>query len=174
MSIHADPPHLAPAAASPSPEPVPGSSSPWGRVQHVERLRPGVVFVSTPSHGGLWLSEDAQPLMPDQLRPRHGRAWWEEDVEIQAPLLVLGLDDAENDRDRAIAILAAFQPDWLDALAAALRIPNAAQVRRIRELHGDDGPPDLDVWRSARADGAVEGRVGGVRWTISAAGEAIG
>ena len=153
-----------------------GHASPWGTIQHVEPLADGVVFVSTASHGGAWLSPAAQARMPATIVPMHGRRWYEEDCEICAVLLVFG--PAEKfDRTAAILSLAQYTPDWLDAIAPLAACVNAAQVRRIRDLHDSyarDAKPDFGAWRRGSVNGAVEGWVGGVWFTISAAGEAVG
>jgi hypothetical protein len=157
--------------------PRPRDPSPWGAIDGVEVLAEGVVFVSTPSHGGAWLSDDAQTRMPAAIKPMHGRRWYEEDCEIWAPLLVFRVHNDENSRSRAIETLARWQPDWLDALAAQEGLPNSAQVRRIRDLHGElngKGEPDFANWRRAARSGAIEGWIGGVWFTISQDGEAVG
>ena len=157
--------------------PRPGHASPWGAIQHVALLVDGVVFVSTASHGGAWLSPEAQARMPATIMPMHGRRWYEEDCEIWAVLLVFGVHDAENSRSRAVEALAHWKPDWLDAIAPLATCVNAAQVHRIRDLHDSyarDVKPDVGAWRRVSVNGAVEGWVGGVWFTISAAGEAVG
>jgi hypothetical protein len=156
--------------------PRPGHGSPWGTIQHIEPLADGVVFVSTASHGGAWLSEEAQARMPAAIKPMHGRRWYEEDCETCAVLLIFG-EGSGIDRNAAIASLAQYTPDWLDALAPVAGCVNAAQVRRIRDLHEShvpDAKPDFTAWKPGRTSGAIEGWVGGIWFTISAAGEAVG
>lgn len=147
----------------PAPEPRPGAWSPWGAVQHVEPLADGVVFVSTASHGGAWLREAAQARIPAAIAPMHGRTWFEEDCEIWAPLLVFGVHDAENDRGRAVAVLARWKPDWLEALAEPCGVPTAAQVATIRRLWADfriDGELDLAAFPREAGTGFVHGWIG--------------
>jgi hypothetical protein len=157
--------------------PCSGDHSPWGRIDAVEPLDEGVVFVSTPSHGGAWLSPAAQARIPASLSPMHGRTWWEEDCEIAAVVVAFDIDEG-MDRSAAIASLARWQPEWLDALAAPLGIVNSAQAARIldrhREIVGEDTMPDLADWRRGQRSGAVEGFIGGVWHTIGATGEAVG
>jgi hypothetical protein len=148
---------------APPEAPVRGAWSPWGAVDGVEVLAEGVVFVSTPSHGGAWLSTAAQTRMPGPLQPMHGRMWWEEDCEVWAPLLVFDVHDADNTRGRAIAILARWKPGWLDALAGRCGVPNAAQAARIADLwtrFGVVGAPDLAAFPREADTGMVHGWIG--------------
>jgi hypothetical protein len=142
-----------------------GSWSPWGAIDGVEGLADGVVFVSPPSHGGAWLSAAARTRIPDAIQPMHGRRWFEEDCEIWAPLIVFRVHDRDNSCSNAIGLLAHWKPDWLDALAAQESVPNARQVHRIRDLHGEivgSGTPDFENWRRGPNSGAIEGWIGGV------------
>lgn len=64
-----------------------GSPSPWGQVEHAESVIPGIVWVSTASHGGFWVAP--QPNMAllragvESLNYYHRDAgwagWYEED-----------------------------------------------------------------------------------------------
>lgn len=56
-----------------------GDSSPWGTIDHVDPVAEGIVFVSTPSHGGMKLSREMQQRMPEGARCDGG--WYEEDCE---------------------------------------------------------------------------------------------
>jgi len=66
-----------------------GSDSPWGVIQSVSRVRPGVVFVSTASHGGYALTDKAAKRVARIARdtyPSHVPAtrdwqWLEEDCD---------------------------------------------------------------------------------------------
>lgn len=156
--------------------PKPGTSSPWGLIQHVEAFAEAGVFVSTASHGGAWLCPEAQARMPAGVQPMHGRQWWEEDCEILAPVLVFGADGRLR-RSDVILELHRWYPGWLEALAPICGAPNAAQVARILDLHAQlrpDGKPDLTTWRRARQSGAVSGEIGAAFFTIAADGEAVG
>ena len=53
--------------------------SPWGVVQHVTKIAPGIRRVSTASHGGIMLSAGKNALMPDYMRNENGA--YEEDCE---------------------------------------------------------------------------------------------
>ena len=56
--------------------------TPWGPSTSIERVAPGIAFVSTASHGGFMLSPDRQAAMPASLKPFTGdRRFWEEDCD---------------------------------------------------------------------------------------------
>lgn len=63
-----------------------GGSSPWGSIQHVTTLGPGLYIVETARHGGVFMSGDRLKKVPRSLRVRSdfypGGPWFEEDCEI--------------------------------------------------------------------------------------------
>lgn len=61
-----------------------GNMTPWGMADCVRQLSPGVWSVSTPSHGGLYVSAEWLEKMPDHLRGWNWgglRHWFEEDCD---------------------------------------------------------------------------------------------
>lgn len=98
-----------------TPPPLVGGTSPWGRIEAVEVIAPGIAFVSTPSHGGYLLSRERVAAMPDVLKftPDHRAGIFEEDCS--APLVVLAFPDAgwqlgaEAHARRFVARLAAYR-----------------------------------------------------------------
>ena len=58
--------------------------SPWGKIDLATRCTKGIWFVSTPSHGGFWLSEDRQIEYG-------GGEWHEEDCEAPKVAKFFGL-----------------------------------------------------------------------------------
>ncbi|MFD6093451.1 DUF7007 domain-containing protein [Oerskovia sp. NPDC060338] len=60
-----------------------GSRSPWGEIDWVTPVAPGIIRVSTPGHGGVKLSE----LRNRQIAPalRNASGWYEEDCEAYVP-----------------------------------------------------------------------------------------
>jgi hypothetical protein len=145
------------------PPPRRGGLSPWGVVDAVTPFKDGVVFVSTPSHGGFWVPQEQQHRLPSAIAPMHGRSWFEEDCEAWVVVLAFDLEDDEAERGRAIAILAHWKPDWLDALAPACALPTAAQVAKIRDLwtrFSVPGEPDLAAFPRERDTGMVHGWIG--------------
>lgn len=58
----------------------------WGYIDHVTVLAPGIVMVSTPSHGGIWVDEEHELRIPAYLRAvarEYAPAqWYEEDCDV--------------------------------------------------------------------------------------------
>jgi len=110
-----------------------GGPSPWGAVDHVQALGPDVVAVSTPSHGGLWVSPEAMTSIPAALRATaySSGGWFEEDCDWCIPYLALGLDRFEADPALAVESLAAAR--------RTLRSCHAAFAGLLDS--GADGPP---------------------------------
>jgi hypothetical protein len=63
--------------------------SPWGAVQHGEKLVDGVFFVSTAGHGGIKLDRTPNASIPDIFRNEGG--WYEEDCDWAIPMYFLEL-----------------------------------------------------------------------------------
>jgi Domain of unknown function (DUF7007) len=63
--------------------------SPWGAVDHGERLAEGVFFVSTPRHGGFKLAAKHNVLIPAAFRREGG--WYEEDCDAAIPMFFMPL-----------------------------------------------------------------------------------
>ena len=80
--------------------------SPWGEVQHSERIADGVTFVATGSHGGLMLDADTQSRLPREVRDcfLNGHGWAEEDCETPIVLTLLGLMAEDEGRRAALYI----------------------------------------------------------------------
>ena len=75
-----------------------GGQSPWGTIDHMAKLADGVIFVFTPSHGGVWLSDDRVKEIPESIISTNFlgfRKWWEEDCDAIKVLRVLGLADVQ-------------------------------------------------------------------------------
>jgi len=92
--------------------PTVGTITPWGVADHVRAVMPGrVVFVSTASHGGVWVHPEMERLhIPADCqaiaRQYAPTGWYEEDCDCVIPLaLVPGLDA----KTRGDAILFAVQ-----------------------------------------------------------------
>jgi hypothetical protein len=62
-----------------SPAPRRNSATPWGPADDARTVAEGIVSVSTPSHGGIWVSEARQLQMPRAFRQQGN--WYEEDCE---------------------------------------------------------------------------------------------
>lgn len=71
-----------------------GNKSPWGRIQHIDQIASGVLFVSTASHGGIWLSVERRKQVPVSVKKTNFlgmTAWWEEDCDAVKVLECLGV-----------------------------------------------------------------------------------
>lgn len=157
---------------------IEGSSTPWGPAQQASVLAPGIVAVSTASHGGIWLSSERQVHIPAGIRPINGRSWYEEDCEWA--LVFVLFDDVRERADHlgsAIESLNTWNGDWLDLVAQDAGVPNCAQICKIKGLwkrFEQLGKPDLAMFhpRPGSSPGFVEGQVGPVWFGISPEGEA--
>jgi hypothetical protein len=72
-------------------EPTIGSNSPWGTVDNIERVCPGIVFVFTSSHGGVWVASRLMNLIPLKWRTTNFSPgqWFEEDCDWCIPFVYL-------------------------------------------------------------------------------------
>jgi hypothetical protein len=66
------------------------TDTPWGEVQTSEILAPGIVEVTTASHGGIWLSPERNAEVPNAVKREtfceNGLyGWYEEDCD--APMI---------------------------------------------------------------------------------------
>lgn len=65
-----------------------GKSSPWGIVQDEEVIADGIIYVSTASHGGIWVSRELLPRIQKEMRDyaaywSGSSQWFEEDCAAQ-------------------------------------------------------------------------------------------
>ena len=61
-----------------------GSTSPWGKIDQATVIAEGIVFVSTPGHGGFWVRSDLLERIPLAHRAyaqvwTGSQQWYEED-----------------------------------------------------------------------------------------------
>jgi hypothetical protein len=70
-----------------------GDSSPWGMIDSALPLGPDAISVSTPSHGGIWVSPSGMAKIPEPLRATaySGDGWFGEDCDWCIPYQALGL-----------------------------------------------------------------------------------
>jgi len=100
--------------------------TPWGSSDFVDEIRPGVLFVSTPSHGGFMVSPEGMKGFSAALRlaSKYGGrcgsyTCFEEDCEAAAVLLELLDQGFYNEKERApqrenlISNLSHFYPAYL-------------------------------------------------------------
>ena len=67
-----------------------GKRSPWGTIDHEEPICDGIVFVGTPSHGGIKLAAWRNTYVPAHLREAGG--WYEEDCAWSIPYTIFADD----------------------------------------------------------------------------------
>ena len=65
-----------------------GKSSPWGTVQDEEQIAEGIIFVSTSSHGGIWVARELLPRISKEMKDyaaywSGSSQWFEEDCAAQ-------------------------------------------------------------------------------------------
>jgi len=69
-----------------------GMSTPWGSINEYTKIAEGIISVSTPGHGGLWLSDERIAQLPESYEPFTGtKRWAEEDEDAALVLQYLGL-----------------------------------------------------------------------------------
>ena len=62
--------------------------TPWGAVQQQEKLCEGLYFLSTASHGGIWVAPELRDRVPKCNNFLKSRAFWEEDCDWAIPFVV--------------------------------------------------------------------------------------
>lgn len=87
-----------------------GKSSPWGIVQDEETIADGIVYVSTASHGGIWVSPEllgrVQEAMRDYAAYWSGSSsWFEEDCAAQCVVVSFPEHFPAEQVERARAIV---------------------------------------------------------------------
>jgi hypothetical protein len=60
-------------------------NTPWGIVEHEQKLAEGVISYMTGSHGGIWLSSERQKELGYDRNYLNSAAWWEEDEDWAVP-----------------------------------------------------------------------------------------
>ena len=115
-----------------------GDTTPWGIAQWVTKIAPGIVSVSTSSHGGIVLDQKHADLIPDDIEPFTGdKKFWEEDFDCYIPLLLFETEIeqetpvmAQFDFIRAEEIIKNEKPHWWSALVVAVINQTLADAKR--------------------------------------------
>lgn len=81
--------------------------TPWGAAQHTDEVMPGVLYVSTASHGGYHLTPELNARIPEQVRRPDG--WYEHDCDAALPAYFLPFPGA-NAAD-ALLMIGHLWPD---------------------------------------------------------------
>lgn len=107
-------------------------TSPWGTVEHAEELPGGAWFVSTASHGGIFLPPALDARMPAEARAAAQRwargavGWYEEDCCAAWPLAVFPELCTRHGLDREQAW------GWCDAVEVSTDPTMRAASRAVR------------------------------------------
>lgn len=111
--------------------PAPGGTSPWGVIDHVVAVAPGIAFVTTPSHGGYYLA-------PDRLQAVDARwgcpgPWFEEDRDWAVVAFTFPDQFTAAQPSAALAhadaILRAALPDAYEAITGRSVAPGESSAR---------------------------------------------
>jgi hypothetical protein len=86
-----------------------GSRSPWGKVNHVSEVAPGIQSCSTPGHGGFKLDRKHNEKVPAPLRQKSG--WYEEDCRYAVVLVTFPEHFSQSQVRGAHKTLKAWYPD---------------------------------------------------------------
>ncbi len=77
--------------------------TPWGNSDSEKILAPGIISVSTPSHGGIHVEKELNKMIPEYMRTNDG--WYEEDVDWSIVATVFGHAFSREQRAHAKHIL---------------------------------------------------------------------
>lgn len=109
------------------------TTSIWGEVQWSTVLAPGIVLVSTASHGGVVLDAQHVVRVPREIEPYQGfRNSWEQDSDVAVPMALFAEEiEAHTARggkagetrafsaELARDFLRDYKPEWLAAIDKA-------------------------------------------------------
>ena len=98
------------------------ASTPWGHPDIVTEIAPGIVFYSTPSHGGYWLSPARVAAMPKPLRdfqPFAGPNFYEEDADWAIVALAFPQFFPDDAIPAALQTIKHYKPELYEQVAAA-------------------------------------------------------
>lgn len=140
-------------------------NSPWGPIDYVDRVRSGVRFVHTASHGGFCVGPALNALIPLEVQKacfpgtdmggaRGG--WYEEDCDACfPPIFVPGIATDERRRQALCFALSYLSTDREPCRhkGAALETVELETLRELARFDDTAGvlPPGVDALRSALA-----------------------
>ena len=100
-------------------QPSKHGSTPWGVADHCEEVAPGILSISTPSHGGYWVDltrlSQIRATFPGLTKTFAGLPWFEEDCDWV--YVVLGCPEAFDaghveDARRQLALMRKHDAHW--------------------------------------------------------------
>ena len=110
--------------------------SPWGRVIATKPKGEGLIFVTTNSHGGLWLDRARRAQMAEAFpafKPWGGRGleWLEEDCDINVAAILWPADFSPAIVSAAVAMISEPMLGYFADVRPWLESPAGADARRI-------------------------------------------
>jgi hypothetical protein len=105
------------------------TSTPWGTADQSKKIARGIVFYSTPSHGGYHLSKTLNAQVHPALRREKG--WYEEDCEYAIVHFTFP-SFFQNPLSDAIHLLKNYWPDAYAAVTGETVKPEESSVLRER------------------------------------------
>jgi len=130
-----------------------GGPSPWGAIQWLEHMAPGIDNVSTAGHGGIKLSRERNAAMPIELRRPGG--WYEEDCEAAMPMWIyaddLGFDQERKEIVKCVVIR--WFPDEYEAFTGEIIPPGESYIKDERTFYREHADDLVSHWATANDDG---------------------
>jgi len=104
-----------------------GTQTPWGKADSSEKIACGIVSYSTPSHGGIHVTQRILEMMPEELWIESG--WYEEDcdwclVAVAFPLLF------KDSYKQALESMRNWHPDRYEKYFGVELKPEESLVKR--------------------------------------------
>lgn len=113
--------------------------TPWGRSDSEKVLAPGIITVSTPSHGGIHLDKELNQLVPAYMRTQDG--WYEEDVDWAIVATVFPQAFSEEERAHAKKTLRGYMPMAYETFYGEIIPPGQSHAKdeiAFKALHKND------------------------------------
>ena len=134
-----------------------GSKTPWGKAQTIKVVTPGIISVTTSSHGGLKVSKALNDTIPAAGRKANG--WYEEDCEwaIVALCFPAAFTCSQNLATKTCK-------DWYPAAYTAItdKEVNPSESYAMRKAHFEAMTADKWVAKAARyVEGSSQNGTGG-------------
>lgn len=113
--------------------------TPWGTADNIAPVGDqGIRFVSTPSHGGIFVPDELLAKMPEALKGSNSYSgcgnWFEEDVEWAIPVLAFPEQFPARDCQAAVETIGHYADkkvgDYLYSVAQWLTSPEGAAVKQ--------------------------------------------
>jgi len=108
------------------PEPYKNGPSPWGPIQEIKELAPGIIRVYTARHGGIWVDFQHEKKIPSRLRNIARQyapsQWYEEDCDA----LIVGYmfqSELQTNHPKFVEVAKEYIPNnerYKDALAQSI------------------------------------------------------